>query len=161
MADSRHLHFVMPALPPESGHLYLGKVWEVGELADSWEPVLRVDVSFDAASNSLLMGGPAPRDLLTAIYRVVEQALLNAASRGSPRPSSETVRVTVPEDGTVRVTSTRDAWPCGEVVRGSGTAIMDAWCCRWRGVGLATDARRWRSGRHHLCGCGLRQLSRG
>jgi signal transduction histidine kinase len=74
------------------------------------------------------MGGPAPRDLLTAIYRVVEQALLNAASHG---PASRVdVSLTVPSSGTVTLTVSDDGrgLPRGEVVRGLGTAIMDAWC---------------------------------
>jgi len=103
------------------------------ELADSWDPVMRVSVNFDGASRALLMGGAAPRDLLTGIYRVVEQALLNSAAHGQARrvdvslsmPASDSLELLVTDDGR--------GLPRGEVVRGSGTAIMDAWCAAIHG----------------------------
>lgn len=106
------------------------------ELADSWDPVMRVSVDFDGSSRALLMGGAAPRDLLTGVYRVVEQALLNSAAHGQARrvnvslsmPASDSLELLVTDDGR--------GLPRGEVVRGSGTAIMDAWCAaiygEWR-----------------------------
>ncbi|MFM1964642.1 MAG: hypothetical protein RL134_367 [Actinomycetota bacterium] len=103
------------------------------ELADSWEPVLRVDVTFDAPSRSLLMGGTAHRDLLTAIYRVVEQALLNAASHGHAARVDVSLSTPTGESLVVRVSDDGRGMPRGEVVRGSGTAIMDAWCAVARG----------------------------
>ena len=59
---------------------------------------------------------------------MAEQALLNAASHGHASrvdialaiPTSEGLSLTVSDDGR--------GLPRGEVVRGSGTAIMDAWC---------------------------------
>jgi signal transduction histidine kinase len=106
----------------------------LADLAESWESVLRVRVTFDEASRSLLMGGSASRDLLTAIYRVIEQALLNAASHGHATrvdaslsmPSADSLELTVTDDGR--------GLPRGEIVRGSGTAIMDAWCAVVGGV---------------------------
>lgn len=98
------------------------------DLAESWEPVMSVLVTFDERARSLLMGGGASRDLLTAIYRVSEQALLNAASHG--RAAMVDVALTAPASGTLSLTVSDDGrgLPRGEVVRGSGTAIMDAWC---------------------------------
>jgi signal transduction histidine kinase len=98
------------------------------ELADAWDSVMRVNVDFDGASRALLMGGAAPRDLHTSIYRVVEQALLNSAAHGQARrvdvslsmPTSDSLELLVMDDGR--------GLPRGEVVRGSGSAIMDAWC---------------------------------
>jgi signal transduction histidine kinase len=103
------------------------------ELADSWSSVLRVRLTFDLGSRTLLMGGGVSRDLLTAIYRVVEQALLNAAAHGQARrvdvslsmPASDALELLMTDDGR--------GLPRGEVVRGSGSAIMDAWCAVARG----------------------------
>jgi signal transduction histidine kinase len=116
------------------------------ELADSWDSVLRVHVAFDHESRALLTGGSASRDLLTAVYRVTEQALLNAASHG--HASLVDVSIALSSDGWILLDVHDDGrgLPRGDFVRGSGTAIMDAWCAcvfgswRWesstRGVRL-------------------------
>jgi signal transduction histidine kinase len=103
------------------------------ELADSWGSVLRVRLTFDQGSRALLMGGGVSRDLLTAIYRVVEQALLNAASHG--HASRVDVELSMAVDGSLTIAVVDDGrgLPRGEIVRGSGTAIMDAWCAVARG----------------------------
>jgi signal transduction histidine kinase len=100
----------------------------LADLAESWQPVMSVRVNFDETARSLLMGGGASRDLLTAIYRVVEQALLNAASHG--HASRVDVALAMSASGSLALTISDDGrgLPRGEVVRGSGTAIMDAWC---------------------------------
>ena len=74
------------------------------------------------------MGGGASRDLLTAIYRVTEQALLNAASHG--HASSVSISISLTTDAWVVLVVEDDGrgLPRADVVRGSGTAIMDAWC---------------------------------
>jgi two-component system NarL family sensor kinase len=103
------------------------------ELADSWGSVLRVRLTFDQGSRALLMGGGVSRDFLTAIYRVVEQALLNAASHG--HASRVDVELSIAADGSLTIAVVDDGrgLPRGEIVRGSGTAIMDAWCAVARG----------------------------
>lgn len=100
----------------------------LADLAESWEPVMDVRVTFDDKARALLMGGGAARDLLTAIYRVTEQALLNAASHGNA--SRVDVALAVPTSGGLSLNVSDDGrgLPRGEVVRGSGAAIMDAWC---------------------------------
>ena len=103
------------------------------ELADSWNSVLRVRLAFDHRSRTLLMGGGVSRDLLTAIYRVVEQALLNAASHG--HASRVDVELSMAADDSLAIVVVDDGrgLPRGDIVRGSGTAIMDAWCAVARG----------------------------
>ena len=98
------------------------------DLADSWESAMLVRISFDAAARALFITGDPSRDLLTAVYRLTEQALLNAASHG--HASRVDVSLTAPSPGTVTLTVSDDGrgLPRGEVVPGSGTAIMDAWC---------------------------------
>ena len=98
------------------------------ELADSWDPALRVRMSLDAASRDLLLQGTAPRDLLVAIYRVAEQAILNAAAHG--RASRVDVSLTRPSPGTLLLAVSDDGLglPSGPLTRGAGSAIMDAWC---------------------------------
>lgn len=115
------------------------------ELADSWGSVLRVGLTFDHGSRMLLMGGGVSRDLLTAIYRVVEQALLNAASHG--HASRVDVELSMAADGSLTIVVEDDGrgLPRGEIVRGSGTAIMDAWCAvaggSWRWVPASRGVR--------------------
>jgi len=104
------------------------------ELADSWDPVLRVRVTFDEASRSFLMGGSASRDLLTAIYRVIEQALLNAASHGHATRVDASLSMPSKDSLELHVTDDGRGLPRGEIVRGSGTAIMDAWCAVVGGI---------------------------
>lgn len=74
------------------------------------------------------MGGTPPRDLLIAIYRVVEQALLNAASHGHAARVDVSLSKSSGGSLVVRVSDDGRGLPRGEIVRGSGTAIMDAWC---------------------------------
>lgn len=115
------------------------------DLADSWDSALRVRVSLDPASRDLLLQGNAPRDLLVAVYRVVEQAILNAAAHG--RASRVDVGLTMSEPGTLLLTVSDDGrgLPSGPIVRGAGSAIIDAWCAvaqgSWRWVPSRRGAR--------------------
>ena len=98
------------------------------ELAESWASAVRVRITFDSASRALLMGPSSPRALVTAVYRVTEQALLNAVSHGSAArvevslamPSASELDLMVSDDG-------KGLPPIG-ITRGSGAAIVDAWC---------------------------------
>lgn len=115
------------------------------DLADSWDSALRVRVSLDSASRDLLLQGNAPRDLLVAVYRVVEQAILNAAAHG--RASRVDVGLTMSEPGTLLLTVSDDGrgLPSGPIVRGAGSAIIDAWCAvahgSWRWVPTGRGVR--------------------
>jgi signal transduction histidine kinase len=123
---SREVRSASRRLSPAFGSVGLDTA--LADLAESWETVMSVRVTFDEKARSLLMGGGATRDLLTAIYRVVEQALLNAASHGYA--SRVDVSLAAPVSGGLSLTVFDDGrgLPRGQVVRGSGTAIMDAWC---------------------------------
>lgn len=107
------------------------------ELADSWDPALRVRVSLDSGARALLVQGNAPRDLLVAVYRVTEQAILNAAAHG--RASRVDVALTTPARNELLLTVSDDGrgLPDRPIVRGAGSAIMDAWCA------VAKGAWRW------------------
>ena len=107
------------------------------ELADPWESVMRIRMSFDAPAQRLLLiesdtrSGArtnASRDLLVAIYRVTEQAILNAASHG--HAGRITVALTMPSPAELELTISDDGrgLPDGPIQRGAGSAIMDAWC---------------------------------
>ena len=115
------------------------------DLADSWDSALRVRVSLDPASRDLLLQGNVPRDLLVAIYRVSEQAILNAAAHG--RASRVDVDLTMPSREMLALTVSDDGrgLPDGQLTRGAGSAIMDAWCAvahgAWRWVPAARGVR--------------------
>ena len=115
------------------------------DLADSWDSALRVRVSLDPASRDLLLQGNVPRDLLVAIYRVSEQAILNAAAHG--RASRVDVDLTMPSREVLALTVSDDGrgLPDGQLTRGAGSAIMDAWCAvahgAWRWVPAARGVR--------------------
>ena len=132
-------------LSPAFGSVGLDTALE--ELAESWESAMRVSVYFDDGARAVLLSPSVSRDLRTAVYRVTEQALLNCASHGRAGrvqiaislPSPRTLEVRVSDDG-------RGMPPA--VVRGSGSAIMDAWCAvvdgRWHwsdsGRGVIVEA---------------------
>lgn len=105
----------------------------LAELAESWQPVLGVRITFDDRARTLLMGGESSRDLLTAIYRVVEQAVLNAASHGHATKADVVLSMPAGDSLSLSITDDGRGLPRGEVVRGSGSAIMDAWCAVARG----------------------------
>lgn len=98
------------------------------ELADSWDPALRIRVSFDSNSRDFLIHGSAPRDLLVAIYRVTEQAILNAAAHGQAARIDVSLRISTPGVLTLTINDDGRGLPSASLVRGAGSAIMDAWC---------------------------------
>jgi signal transduction histidine kinase len=66
-----------------------------------------------------------------AIYRIVEQALLNAAKHGSPRNIEIVVKI---EDGIIRIWVTNDGRELAQqLVAGAGFAIIDTWVSQYRG----------------------------
>jgi signal transduction histidine kinase len=66
-----------------------------------------------------------------AIYRIVEQALLNAAKHGSPRNIEIVVKI---EDGMIRIWVTNDGRELAQqLVAGAGFAIIDTWVSQYRG----------------------------
>lgn len=115
------------------------------ELADSWDPAMRVRVSFDSAARERTLHGSDSRDLLVAIYRVTEQAILNAAAHGSA--SRVDVSLTMPAPVTLMLSVSDDGrgLPPPPISRGAGTAIMDAWCAvaqgSWRWVSTSRGVR--------------------
>lgn len=103
------------------------------ELADSWDPAMHVRVTFGSGARERTLHGQAPRELLVAIYRVTEQAVLNSAAHG--RASRVDVVLNVPEPGSLQLTVTDDGrgLPSGPLSQGAGSAIMNAWCAVARG----------------------------
>lgn len=110
------------------------------ELADSWDSALRVRASLDAESRDLLLHGAAPRDLLVAIYRVAEQAILNAAAHGRATRVDVSLVMPSPRVLVLAVSDDGRGLPSSPIARGAGSAIMDAWCA------VAHGAWRWAPG---------------
>ena len=89
-----------------------------------------VDVRVSVAS------GIAADECAHAVYRIVEQALLNAAAHGGARSADVAVEVL---PGAIRVTVDDDgSGPPADPQPGTGTAIIDA----WTGTGAWSLARR-------------------
>lgn len=66
-----------------------------------------------------------------AIYRIVEQALLNAAKHGSPSKIEILVKI---EDGIIKIWVTNDGKELAQqLVAGAGFAIIDTWVSQYQG----------------------------
>lgn len=104
----------------------LGLAGALHEAAQGYAPTMHVSVECP----DIL---PRPRgDEQLAAYRIVEQALLNAAVHGK----ASTCRVTVEagSDGVLRVKVTNDGAPLPrDRASGAGTAVIDAWVERCDG----------------------------
>ena len=104
----------------------LGLAGALHEAAQGYAPTMRVSVD---CPESL----PRQRgDEQLATYRIVEQALLNAAVHG--KASTCRVQVEVRSESALRVTVTNDGAPLpGVLMSGAGTAVIDAWVERCDG----------------------------
>jgi signal transduction histidine kinase len=94
------------------------------DLASGYEPtmVTRVDIA-----PALLRDRSVSETVLLAIYRIVEQGLLNAAGHGR----AGSVRVSVSAAGSaleVLVADDGRGLPAGAMRPGLGTAVIEAWC---------------------------------
>lgn len=94
------------------------------DLASGYEPSMRTRIDI---SPGLLREARASETLLLAIYRIVEQGLLNAAGHGhassvrvSVSTAGEMLEVTVADDGR--------GLAVGAVRPGLGSAVIEAWC---------------------------------
>lgn len=104
----------------------LGLPAAMRELASGYAPTMDVVVS---CPHDFAAGTP---DLGLALYRIVEQALLNAATHGH----ATTCAVSMSEDrvGEVLLCVTNDGRPPGSAPEpGTGTAIIQAWVSRYDG----------------------------
>lgn len=88
------------------------------ELADTWSPSMKVEVS-------IVGQVPKDRNLRLGAYRIVEQALLNAASHGKATRCG--VEINVTDLLIVRVGDDGSGLP-SKVVPGLGSTLLDTWC---------------------------------
>lgn len=95
------------------------------ELASSWGAAMAIDVTMDAGARLLLQAPTAPLDILTALYRTVEQALLNSAAHG--HADRVDVRITLDAAGPLHLTVRDDGIGFTTITPGSGSAVIDAW----------------------------------
>lgn len=100
-------------------------------LASTYEPAMRTIVDVDELQKAALLRG-SDNPLLLGAYRIVEQALLNAAAHGA----ATEVKVVTHRDGEDLVmTIDDDGRGVGPepVIPGSGFAIIDAWSAALHG----------------------------
>lgn len=100
------------------------------DLAASWKAAMNIDIQFGPSAHKLLHDHPDDR-YITAIYRIVEQALLNSAAHGN----AQNVSIRITAEGQVQVDICDDGHGLSEdSVPGSGSAIIDAWVAALGGV---------------------------
>ena len=105
----------------------IGLTAALRELALAYEPAMQAEIhvseEHDADPSLLLQLG---------CYRIVEQALLNSAGHG--HATSVAITIDVSSDGiTVIVTDNGRGLGEGDVNRGTGSAVIDAWVTRFGG----------------------------
>lgn len=109
----------------------LGLYATTSYLASMWAPAMAVTLDFSAEAQQRLVAPFVSADVPTALYRVIEQALLNSAAHGRAR--NVAVRVTVDDDAAqLNVIDDGDGVPddaatATDALRGTGTAVCDAW----------------------------------
>ncbi len=99
-----------------------GIVSALDDLVETYRGSIAVVIDIDDAARTALFGR---RDGELAVYRIVEQALLNAAAHGH----AEQVRVTItggPQEVALCVADD-GLGPNGSIVPGMGFAVVDAW----------------------------------
>ena len=93
------------------------------ELASSWKAAMNVSISMDAKAHRHLHEN-ADNDLVTAVYRTVEQGLLNAAAHGH----ANHVQVSLTMPSALVLTIEDDGSGLSEeAIPGAGSAIISAW----------------------------------
>lgn len=123
----------------------LGLFQATSRLAESWSPAMDVSVDFSVEAQHALVGSGVPTHVSLSLYRVIEQSLLNAAAHGqSPHVAINVwlddaeVYLTITDNGRGL---TGDLNIEGQIIRGSGTALCDAWIDavggRWARCALA------------------------
>lgn len=101
----------------------------LADLAASWKEAMSVSIHFDGEAHARLHEEPDNR-YVTAIYRIVEQALLNAAAHGK----ATVVEISVICNSHLQVTvSDNGAGLPDSYEPGAGSAIIDAWVSSLRG----------------------------
>lgn len=94
-------------------------------LAQHWQPALAVHVSIDEGIGTA--GDPgAEADLALGIYRIVEQALLNAAAHGRARQAQVSI---TRREGRIRVQIADDGsgFDSTAAITGGGFAVSEVW----------------------------------
>lgn len=95
-------------------------------MAAGYASTIAIDVECPRSLNGL------DEQVQLAVYRIVEQALLNAALHG--KATRGAIRVTEPEQGLIAVAVTNDGRPLPSALEpGTGTAIIEAWVSRYGG----------------------------
>ena len=104
----------------------LGLSGALRQLVNGYAPTMTIAVECPFS-----LPGATP-DHLLAVYRITEQALLNAVVHGRARSGAVTVSVPTPSQLSLVVTN--DGSPVGATQPGSGSAIIEAWVSRYAGT---------------------------
>jgi signal transduction histidine kinase len=143
----KRLHDVIDGLSPD--YPVVGLTGALSNLGARYGKSLEVDIDLDPRAVALVEA-----DLVwtEAVYRIVEQALMNSVAHGRAayaqvklRPKSRTLVLSIDDDG---------SGITGSTIPGLGTAITDAWAGRTHGEwtratsddGGASVRVEWRSG---------------
>lgn len=101
----------------------------LADLAASWKEAMSISIYFDGEAHARLHEEPDNR-YVTAIYRIVEQALLNAAAHGK----ANVVEISVTCNSHLQVTVSDNGVGLPDSYEpGAGSAIIDAWVSSLKG----------------------------
>lgn len=102
----------------------------LADLTASWKEAMSISIHFDGEAHALLHQKPDNR-YVTAIYRIVEQALLNAAAHGK----ATVVKISVTCNSHLLVTVSDNGVGLPDSYEpGAGSAIIDAWVSSLKGT---------------------------
>lgn len=122
-------------LSPDLRNVTLTQALKV--LASTYEPAMRTTIDVDALEEAALLRDSEERLRLGA-YRIVEQALLNAAVHGG----ATEVSVSTYRDGPYLVLTIHDngrGFSTSPITPGAGSAIIDAWAAAIDGTWVLED----------------------
>ncbi|MSW37171.1 MAG: hypothetical protein F2838_07955 [Actinobacteria bacterium] len=96
------------------------------DLSRTWSAAMKVTVRLDVEVQETILGS-GNRDLELAVYRIVEQALLNAAGHGQASEVSVEVTCDRPNEVVIRVADDGLGLEANAVSPGSGLAVISVW----------------------------------
>lgn len=97
----------------------------LADLSDSWRSAMQIHVRFDSGAHRILHDPSTPAEWPVAIYRTIEQALLNSAAHGSASAVDIVIDLASQQHLSINIADDGKGITASEP--GSGSALIDAW----------------------------------